>query len=269
MGDDAGTWHYGLIARWWAEFNTPDPEELTAYRRVIEQFGEPVLDLACGAGRLLLPLLQAGVDVEGADISEDMLWWCRTLAERRGLSTRLRLHEQAMHELDIGSRFGTIYICDSFGIGGDRPSDLEGLRRVRRHLRPGGALVFNHWLPYEGKDERSWARWLSRGRADLPAAWPAAGDRRQTSDGDEIELVTRLAELDPFLQRHTLEMRARVWRRGELVGEEQYRLRENLYFVPELRLMLDVAGFADVRVEAGYAGRPATASDEMVLFIAR
>ena len=26
--DKPHTWHYGLVARWWAEFNEPDPDEL-------------------------------------------------------------------------------------------------------------------------------------------------------------------------------------------------------------------------------------------------
>ena len=41
------------MARWWAEFKEPEPAELAFYRDAIERFGEPALDLACGAGRLL------------------------------------------------------------------------------------------------------------------------------------------------------------------------------------------------------------------------
>ncbi len=32
MTDAPQIWHYGLIARWWAEFNEPDPAELAFYR---------------------------------------------------------------------------------------------------------------------------------------------------------------------------------------------------------------------------------------------
>src|SRR5437762_6224243 len=44
------TWHHGLVARWWAEFNPPEADELAYYRNAIEHFGEPALDLACGVG---------------------------------------------------------------------------------------------------------------------------------------------------------------------------------------------------------------------------
>jgi len=68
------TWHYGVMARCWAE-NTAEPEGLAYYGAAIERFGQPALDLGRGTGRILLPLLAAGYDVEGIDISADMLRW--------------------------------------------------------------------------------------------------------------------------------------------------------------------------------------------------
>jgi len=63
------TWHYGLVARWWAEFDR-DGADIGYFQRVIERCGEPALDLACGSGRLLLPFLRAGLDFDGCDVSE-------------------------------------------------------------------------------------------------------------------------------------------------------------------------------------------------------
>lgn len=265
--EESGTWHYGLIARYWAEFNEPEPAELAYYQAAIERFGQPALDLGCGTGRLLLPLLAAGLDVDGADISADMLALCQQRADREGLTPRLVA--QAMHDLDPPRQYRTIYICDSFGIGGQRDNDLETLRRIRRHLAPDGALVFSIQMPFDDKDEASWARWLPGHRGDIPSAWPDTGQRRRASNGDEFELVGRLAELDVLGQRHIVEMRARLVRDGAIVAEEFGRLGESLYFIPELRLMLDVAGFDDVSVEGRYNGLPATADDGTVVVIAR
>ena len=59
MSDISNVWHYGLMAERWAEFNTEAPEA-PFFLREIARHGQPALDLACGTGRLLVPLLQAG-----------------------------------------------------------------------------------------------------------------------------------------------------------------------------------------------------------------
>ena len=55
------TWHHGLIADWWANFNLDSPE-VELYRPYLQN---PVLNAGCGAGRLLVPLLAAGYDIDG------------------------------------------------------------------------------------------------------------------------------------------------------------------------------------------------------------
>lgn len=269
MDERGGTWHYGLVARWWAEFNrTPDPDEFAFYRGMVERAGQPALDLACGAGRLLLPLLRAGLDVDGCDRSPDMLARCRDLAAKEGLTPTL--HTQAMDELDLprAGRYRTIFVCDSFGIGGDRAKDAAALRRCRDHLAPGGALVFNLYPPYG--DPAVWPSWQPDRRGDLPEAWPETGDRRPTADGDgsELELRTRLLDLDPLAQCVTREIAARLWRGGVLVAEERGTLREILYLRDEMLLMLERAGFAESAVLGGYAGEPATAESRMLVVVA-
>jgi SAM-dependent methyltransferase len=265
MNEQPQTWHYGLIAQWWAEFNAPDPEELAFYRIIVEDNGQPALYLACGAGRLLLPLLSAGLDIDGCDISPDMLAYCRDGAARQGLTARL--YGQAMHELDLPRRYRTIYICDSFGIGGRRDQDAEALQRCYDHLVPGGTLVFSHYLPND--DLEHWQYWLLEQRRRLPEAWSEAGTRRRTSRGDEIGLRTRVVDLDPLEQRQTLEMRAEPWRAERLVEREDRLLQESLYFRNEIVLLLANAGFADVSVRAGYSVKEPTAEDTMLVFIAR
>jgi SAM-dependent methyltransferase len=243
------------MARWWAE-STAQPEELAYYAGAVERFGQPALDLGAGAGRILLPLLGRGLDVDGVDISPDMLEQARRRGAELGVSPSL--HVQAFHELDLPRRYRTIYSVDSFGIGGSRAQDREALRRVHDHLEPGGAFVFSIDTPWAGVDERDWARWLPGRRVEGAADWPAEGSRRPTTDGDELELMTRSVDFDPLLQRRTIEMKARRWREGRVVEEDQRILQENLYFPQELLLMLDVAGFRDALVEGRYNGLPAT-----------
>lgn len=265
--DDSGTWHFGLVARWWTEFNVPEPEEVDYLRRAIERFGQPVLDLGCGNGRILLPLLEAGLDVDGADISPDMIDYARSTATRAGYSPNLTA--QAMHELDLPRRYRTIFMVGAFGIGGDRDHEREALVRAYRHLEPGGALLINHELPYAEVNEEQWARWLPGHRTGVPRPWPESGDRKRTADGDEIELIARLAELDPLAQRLTYEMRARLWHDGSIVREETSSLDESLYFTQEIRQLLREVGFESVEIESGYSGEPAKPDDDIVMFVAR
>ena len=119
------------MARWWAEFTVAQADELAYYRGAIERFGQPALDLACGTGRLLLPLQAEGLDVDGADVSSDMLAQAARLAEERGVKPAL--YAQAMHELDLPRRYRTIFICDSFGLGA---STKPGSARPAPDLRP-------------------------------------------------------------------------------------------------------------------------------------
>jgi SAM-dependent methyltransferase len=226
--------------------------------------GRPALDVACGTGRLLIPYLRAGLDVDGCDVSPDMLALCRERAEREGLSPNL--YPQAMHELDLSRRYRTIVVCGGFGIGGSREDDVEALRRLYEHLEPDGVLALDKEVPYANR--RHWRHWTAKER-ELPEPWPDEGERRTGSDGAEYELRVRLADVDPLAQCVTFELRARMWRDDELVAEEEHALKETMYFPHELRLMLERAGFADVELRAGYSDAEPSPDDDFVVLLAR
>lgn len=264
MSDEPKTWHYGLMARWWVEFNVASTDELAFYRDQIVAGGGPALDLGCGTGRLLIPLLAEGLSVHGCDLSPDMIGECRTAAASLGVTPVLFV--QPMHRLDLPHRYRTIYICGSFGIGGEREHDREALQRCYRHLEEGGRLVLNLDQPYS--DARAWAYWVPEQRQRLPRPWRETGTRRGAANGEELELRTRLFDFDPLLQRLTLESRIAVWRDGKRVVEEERQLCTTVYFRNELLLMLEMAGFHDVRVLGGYSGSPTGRDDPMLVYVA-
>jgi SAM-dependent methyltransferase len=261
------TWHYGLIAKWWSEFNDDSrPHEVPYFQRYIERDGgQPALDVACGTGRLLLPYLRAGLDVDGCDVSADMVELCREKAMRQGLSPTLFV--QAMHELDPPRRYNTIFVCGAFGLGSNREQDIEALRRFHEHLEPGGTLLLDIEVPYA--DAKQWRYWLKEERAALPEPAEPARGRRRASDGAEYALRSRLVELDPLDQRVTLSMHAEQWRDGVLQAEEDHLLNIGLYFRNELLLMLERAGFANVVVQGDHNDSEATSDDDFLVFVAR
>jgi SAM-dependent methyltransferase len=256
------TWHHGLVAEWWAEFNHGGPE-IDYFRRYIVERG-PVLDAGCGAGRLLLPWLRAGLDVDGCDVSADMVAICRDRARREGLDPTLLV--QPLHALDPPRRYRTIVVCGVFGLGSTRQQDQEALRRLCAALEPGGTLLLDNEVPYANAS--LWRRWTKEERDQLPGPWPDSGTRKRTDDGTEYELKTRTAAVDPLDQTAWLEMRAEKWRDGRLVAAEEYLLSMRAYFRDELLLMLDRAGFKDVVVRGDYTDAEPTADNEFLVFIA-
>jgi SAM-dependent methyltransferase len=264
MGNEPETWHYGIVAQFWAEFCTEGPE-IAYFRRSVERHGQPALDVACGTGRLLLPMLRACLDVDGCDVSADMLAHCRAAAERERLSPRL--YEQAMHRLEMPRLYRTIFVCGGLGLGGDRDQDCEALRRMRQHLSPGGTLVLDHHVPYAAADQ--WSYWVAAKRRELPEPPQPLGEGRLTSDGSEIALQARIMMLDPLEQLVTLTMRAERRRDGRLVEEEERVLKMRYYFRNELLLMLERAGFAEVAVSADYADDLPTPDSKVLVFTAK
>jgi SAM-dependent methyltransferase len=253
------TWHHGLIARWWALFNLDGPE-IEFFRPIVEA-GQPALDAACGTGRLLVPWVAAGLDVDGVDASADMIAGCREAARRFGRNPAL--YVQPLHRLDLPRRYGAIVVCGGFGLGATREQDLEGLRRMYAHLRPGGVLA----LDYEvGEfDAERLRTWQPKEVDDSP---PEPADRRLGSDGSEYALRHRTVAVDVVARRLSRELQAWQWSDGELVAHETHHLVTNIYSSSEITGALGAAGFDDVRVVGGYHGGPPAGDERFLVYIA-
>jgi SAM-dependent methyltransferase len=257
-------WHHGLVARYWAEFERDGGQEGPYFKGIIETSGQPALDLGCGSGRLLLSYLRAGLDVDGCDVSKDMLAVCGERAKTEGLSPRL--YAQAMHELDLPRRYRTIFACGVIGLGGERRLTMEAMARCYEHLRPGGTFAFDYQVRWN--DRPAWLSRLPEGRQALPQGWPSSAERKPLSDGSELELVARTVAMDPLEEVATRQVRARLWRDGELLEEEVHTQKLEDYSKNELVLMLERAGFPGVQIFGDYGDEPATADHEKLVFVA-
>jgi SAM-dependent methyltransferase len=263
MNDEVQTWHYGLVARHWAEKNTSGPE-IAFFQQLIERYGQPALDAGCGTGRLLIPFLRAGLDVDGCDVSGDMLAYCQQTAELEGLAPQL--YQQALHQLELPRRYKTIVVCGVFGIGVSRAQDFIALQRFYAHLEPGGVLLLENYLPYE--DAKVWPMWRREARTQLPETWPDDIGTPPVDD-HEYELHYRLVAIDPLEQCSTAEMRTLLFKEKQIVADETRAIKLNFYFYHELRMLLEQAGFK-IEAELGdWTDTYANADHDVIVYVAR
>ena len=106
----------------------------------------PVLDIACGTGRILIPCLEAGIDIEGLDLYEPMMEQLRSKAQPKGLQPRL--HRADMSNFQLARQFALIMIPFNAFIHNLTADDqIRSLTLCREHLLPGGLLVFDTFFP--------------------------------------------------------------------------------------------------------------------------
>src|ERR1700752_3611843 len=91
---------------------TQRTQDVAFYRMAARQYGDPVLELGCGTGRITLAIAEAGYRIVGLDISERMLE--RALEKRgampREARERVQLVREDMTEFELGGKFRTIVI---------------------------------------------------------------------------------------------------------------------------------------------------------------
>ena len=92
---------YDSIAPFYDIEHADFAEDLDMYRNFAELCGGKILELACGSGRLLLPLAREGYTLTGVDTSGRMLDIARTTLAQEGLAGRCQLVEQDMCTLQL------------------------------------------------------------------------------------------------------------------------------------------------------------------------
>ena len=124
--------------------------DVAFYERVAREAGGPVLELACGTGRIALPLAKAGLHVTGVDRSEAMLTIarCKLAALPASVQERLNFVNQDMSALDLGGRFGFVFVpFRSFQALLTIDLQRKSLEAIRRHLEPTGRLALHLFDP--------------------------------------------------------------------------------------------------------------------------
>src|SRR5262245_10978959 len=103
--------------------------------------GRRVLDLACGHGRISLPLARAGWKVTGLDLSERSLRLARERAELEGLD--VEWVKSDMREPPGGPFDAVVNVFTAFGYFENEAENQKVLDAVARVLVPGGLFLID------------------------------------------------------------------------------------------------------------------------------
>lgn len=129
----------------------------------------PILELACGSGRICVPLAAAGHHVTGVDRNPGMLdrarsAWSARNTEAGGGSLDLVLAD--MTTVALKERFGLVILAfNGLLLLPDRKAQEQVVRTIAAQLEPDGRAIIDIWLPapedlalYDGRVINDWVR---------------------------------------------------------------------------------------------------------------
>jgi len=135
---------YELIAPYYDLEHANYQDDRDLYLNYAAASGSPVLEIACGTGRLLVPLAQQGIEVVGVDSSPAMLACARQHLEESGLLQQVQLVESDARTLQLSQRFRLAFVAlNSFAHFITRTDQRAVLAALHQHLLPSGTLILD------------------------------------------------------------------------------------------------------------------------------
>jgi cyclopropane fatty-acyl-phospholipid synthase-like methyltransferase len=247
--------NYDLIAPFYDVEHAHFDEDLSLYANFAQLCGSPLLELASGSGRLLVPLAREGYELTGVDSSASMLKLAQEALEKAGVAVQCKLVQQHISRLHLGQKFRLAFIAlGSFGHVCTRQEQRQTLATVRDHLVTDGRFI----LDISNADAR-YMEHLS-GQMLHQGTW-------QREDGTMLShvvspassLTKHLLELTHFYEEH---------RQGEAVRRTVITTHLYLFERNEVELLLEEAGFGITDVYGDYELGPFEHDSPRMIFIA-
>jgi SAM-dependent methyltransferase len=229
--------------------------DIDFYLDYARQCGSPILELACGTGRVLIPVAEAGHEIYGLDLNENMLERCRKKVAQRGLGERVRLFLADMAAFELPrADFGLAYIpVRSFMHLNTQAEQIACMECVFACLRPGGLFVIDVYAPsYRHMAQEPDRPFSLRRESRLP-------------NGHTLKRWDRFVRNDPLLQIQHSELRFEEYdAEGALVRERALPLTTRYTFRWEMQLLFERAGFEVVDVFRDYDRNPYDGTGEII-----
>ncbi|MFN8475113.1 MAG: class I SAM-dependent methyltransferase [Anaerolineae bacterium] len=239
-------------------------DDIPFFRDLAVRSGGPALELACGTGRVLIPVAEAGVEVVGLDISLPMLAVAQEKVSLLApeVQQRITLGEGDMRDFDLGAgRFALVYIpFRSFLHLLTVEDQLQALAVIRRSMRPEGRLAlafFNPRLDYIAP------RLTSRGATTF------LEDTYDLLNGERL-LQWACTRYDAYTQvSRTERMYDRVGADGRLIERTYRQITVRWMYRYEAEHLFIRAGFEVEALYGDFAGSPFTATSEEQVWVLR
>lgn len=251
----------GLMAQSWdlLRGDTSQWEDTIFFKQLVPKTGDPVLDVGCGTGRLLLPFMQDGIDIDGVDNSPEMLDILRQKAVEMGLHPNAYL--QTMQDLALPRKYKTILVpSSSFQLLIDPADAREAISRFYGHLLPGGTLAMPFMII-----------WTAPADTDtVEEDWGRPRERVRPEDGLTVRRTSR-STYDLLKKLEHTEDRYELIRDGEVILTENHSRSPatRWYSQEEAVALYREAGFDDITLYKGFTWEPATTDDDLFTILGR
>ena len=225
--------HYGDGAFYDAEY-VHIRADIPYYTQIAKETRGPILELACGTGRLSFPMAKAGAEVCGIDNAPPMIARAR---EKQALldpevRARVQFDVADMRRFRAGRKFQAVVLGFNTLMHMLKDEDLlAALETAREHLAPGGLFHLDLHTPFpEKKDFDPDSRFDPQ-----EMILPATGQRFVVTENNRYDPRTQINQMQFFYQE--------VDRAGATIGPEiSAALKLRVIFPRELDRFLKDAG---------------------------
>ena len=123
--------------------------DIEYYSEKLKDISAPILEAGVGTGRVLIPLVQKGLKVEGVDLSAEMLAQCRVNLRKHEVSAEL--YQQDLTKMSLPEKYGAIIMPTGSFCLLPKAMVSDVLTSFYNHLDEGGVIAIDLLLPVDFK----------------------------------------------------------------------------------------------------------------------